>query len=381
MKATVSIRRCATYSLDALLPAMDEVLESSAFPSVEGRTVLVKPNILSDAAPETCITTHPEFLRAFLRLLGSRRAARILVGDSPSLHPAASAPKLCGVERVCREEGARWVDLTEETELVRIPYTRLRLPVAKAALKADLLVSLPKFKTHRFLYFTGGVKNIFGLVPGRRKSACHLAFPSRDSFSRFLAGLYAYVRPDYCLMDGILGMEGPGPSNGRPRAVGLLIGSADCAAADLAMARIMGYETSRMPLLRALGRRGLLPDEIAYAGLTPDEAALKDFDRISTGREAGDSRLSILPFSPRRSQLRRQRREPAPVFDRSVCVRCLRCVQICPPKALSLGEDGIAIDTHRCIRCFCCQEVCPTGAVIIAQSGADAAGSPKESRE
>lgn len=365
MKAQVSIRRCGSYDLDELLPAMDGVLEASSFPSVEGKTVLVKPNILSDSLPETCITTHPQFLRAFLRLLKARKASTILVGDSPNLAPASFSPANCGIAQVCREEGAVWVDFAQDPVTTRIPYTRLALPLAAAALKADLLVSLPKLKTHRFLYFTGGVKNLFGLVPGRRKSACHLAFPTRDSFSDFLAGLLKAARPGFCLMDGILGMEGPGPSNGRPRAVGLVLGSRDCAALDLAMCQTIGYEASRMPLLRALARRGLLPEKIVYPDLTPEEAAPLGFERIAPAAEAGASRLSLLPFQPRRSVLRRQRREAAPVFDPVLCVRCLRCVRICPAGALAPGEGRILLDLSRCIRCYCCQEVCPVGAVAV----------------
>ncbi|MDY4889406.1 MAG: DUF362 domain-containing protein [Sphaerochaetaceae bacterium] len=365
MKANVSIMRCNSYSMDILIPVIENVISTSDFPEVNGRTVFVKPNILSDSKPESCITTNPEFLRAFIRILKKRGAASVLVGDSPGLPAPSFAAMGCGIGQVCKEEGAKWIDIGSDNIIVAIPFTKQRLPVAAAVSTSDLVISLPKFKTHQLMYFTGGVKNLFGVIPGLHKSPCHLAFPTREAFAKFICGLYSYVKPDYCLMDGIIGMEGPGPANGTPRAVGLVLGSSDCGALDYSEATIMGYKPNSTPLIRALKAKGLFPEGISYPLLSAGELVISDFKRISITEKTKFVRTLIIPFFTRGIQKRRQMKEPAPEFLTDVCIRCRRCIEICPGNALEMKNGKVERSLSRCIRCYCCHEVCPADAIVI----------------
>ena len=224
--------------------------------------ILLKPNILSDAKPEDCITTNPEFVRAVIKLVKTKGAAKVLVGDSPGLPSANFCGKNCGIYDVCIQEGAIWVNFAENAVNTKISGTNKEYPIAKELFDADVVISLPKFKTHQLMYCTGAVKNMFGCIVGLHKSPCHLSYPSRESFASFICKLYQTIKPSYCIMDAVLGMEGPGPANGRPKAVNLVLASPSGFALDYAQATIMGYKTSDIPILKQAEKQGLLPQEI-----------------------------------------------------------------------------------------------------------------------
>ena len=210
---SVAITRCSTYDDEEVQKAVELVCEAALLPSVEGKTVLLKPNILSDAPPEKAITTRPEILRALIRHLFAKGAARVLVGDSPGIHGPSFIPKTSGIGKVCAQEGAQWCEFAREPVMHRIPGTYgLRLPLPKILCEVDLIISVAKMKTHQLMYATGSVKNLFGMVPGLHKSRCHMLYPTRESFSRMLAGLYALVKPQFAVMDAIICMEGAGPA-------------------------------------------------------------------------------------------------------------------------------------------------------------------------
>lgn len=365
MKVKVAITRCDSYNPEPLEKAISQVMESSDFPEVEGKTVLLKPNILYDAPPERCVTTNPEFLRVFVRLLKKRQPARILVGDSPGMQSKSFCGKACGIWEICEEEGLQWVDFTKDTLNVKIPGTKITKPVTSWAQKADVLISLPKMKTHQLMYATGGVKNLFGLIPGLNKSQTHLSCPSRQSFSKLICGLYRFAKPSYCLMDAVIAMQGAGPANGTPYPAGLILGSTDCPAVDWAQAVLMGYDPNMLPLLTELKKQGLLAEQADYPLLDPYKEKLKGFELIEIREKTKFVRSLVLPFFTSSILRAAQKKEPAPEFDSSKCIRCCRCVNICPPKALKMQQSGVERDKNLCIRCYCCHEVCPVNAISI----------------
>ena len=368
---SVAITRCSTYDDEEVQKAIELVCEAALLPSVEGKTVLLKPNILSDAPPEKAITTRPEILRALIRHLFAKGAARVLVGDSPGIHGPSFIPKTSGIGKVCAQEGAQWCEFAREPVMHRIPGTYgLRLPLPKILCEVDLIISVAKMKTHQLMYATGSVKNLFGMVPGLHKSRCHMLYPTRESFSRMLAGLYALVKPQFAVMDAIICMEGAGPAAGTPRHSGLLLASADPTALDVAQAIIMGYPPLGLPLTRELLDRHLTHwrkvEEITYPLLDANNLHIPDYKRITMQRRTRLFSSLFGPLFTRAIKLRHQRSEPKPLFDRDLCIGCGKCVQICPGKALALDSDRkIVADYDACIRCYCCHEVCPADAITI----------------
>lgn len=142
---------------------------------------------------------------------------------------------------------------------------------------------------------------------------------------------------------------------------------------DWAQAVIMGYDPKQIPILKEAARRHLLPSVIDYPLLKADAVVVPDFQRIPIREKTQFIKTLILPFFTRGVQKKLQRREPKPLFDNSKCIRCLRCVNICPAKALTLSGDEsterrerhICADYSKCIRCYCCHEVCPVNAIKI----------------
>ena len=218
--AAVAFRACKAY--DASLPAaLDRLLEDlggweQRVP--RGTAVLVKPNLLTDRTPDEAVTTHPALLRAVLSRLQACGAA-VTVGDSPaSAAQLARVWERTGVEAVCRELGVPLVSFEQRTArtVTRGGFT---FQVAADALDAQLIVSLPKVKTHRLTTLTAAVKNLYGTLPGYQKTQRHKEYPQPAAFGRYVRALADTLPPVMTIADGVIGMEGEGPSSGTPVAL------------------------------------------------------------------------------------------------------------------------------------------------------------------
>ena len=368
--AYVAIDRCENYNQDEIFSCLTELCRKANMPDVKGMKVLVKPNILSDAKPENCITTHPEVVRAVIRILKENGASEIYVGDSPGIHNAGFCGRNCGIQDVCVEEGVTWVNFTQNPVAKRINGTRFTLPMARILDEVDLVFSVCKFKTHTLMYSTGAVKNLFGVVPHLNKGLCHTKCPSRESFARLIVGIHETIKPAFCIMDAIIGMEGAGPANGKCRPVNLLLASDNCFAMDVAQATIMGYNINDIFILNEARVRRLIPKDIVYPVLDANDLIIEDYDRVPIRKRTRFIRSLVIPFAATPLQRMRQRREPAPQFNDEKCIRCLRCANICPAKALTLKEEEngtkhIVCDYKKCIRCYCCHEMCPVDAILV----------------
>ncbi len=239
--------------------------------------------------------------------------------------------------------------------------------LGRAVTEADVLISLPKLKTHGFMMFTGAVKNLFGCIPGLDKAQYHLKVPDRDDFGAMLVDLMLACKPALAVMDAVVGMEGDGPAGGSPRHVGALLASADCLALDVVASAIAGLDPKEVYSNKAGLRRGLCPgsaDEVEIVGvgwreLAPENFALPTRD-LSAKMPAWLAR-GCAP-GPRRSPCSRGRRtarsassasrsarwvrsrwaQSGPVFDHSICIRCYCCQELCPPQAIGLSVPRVA---------------------------------------
>ena len=372
IKPQVAITECADYSSENIQNSLKKVLENSFFPDVSEKIVLLKPNILSGSSPEKAVTTHPELVRAVIKELRSRGAYRILVGDSPGVGSADLAGKKCGIKEVADQEGVEWV-IFRTTGTLACPdgKKQTRFYPTRYLEEADVLISLPKMKTHEMMYYTGAIKNLFGLIPGLNKSRFHMNFPEKEDFAAMIVDLFQAAKPDFAIMDGILAMEGPGPGSGFPREVKLLGASENLLALDWAFASIMGYSPELIPLLKdALDRNIWMsgPEAIQYPLLTPEEVTMEDYKRVKILKDTGFIK-KILP--ERLYQFLRNLYVPRPFFIHRKCIRCGKCLEICPAGALRFKGNGrkkrVQIDYQKCIRCYCCHEVCPVEAIRIGR--------------
>ena len=241
----VSIIHCKDYSQSksAISRSLELIggLESIVSP---GDRVLLKVNLLAPRPPEDAVTTHPAVVAAVIDLV--KQAGGIpIVGDSAGMiHPGATAEALdiSGIQAVAAEKGAEIANFdTTGFEKVDVKNGKKlsSIYMAKPVLEADIIISLPKLKTHELTLFTGAVKNMFGTVPSRIRKYAH-TLGTNELFSQAVVDIYSVRPPDLAIMDGVVGMEGHGPSRGEPVNSGVILAARNCVALDMVSASIMG---------------------------------------------------------------------------------------------------------------------------------------------
>jgi uncharacterized protein (DUF362 family)/Pyruvate/2-oxoacid:ferredoxin oxidoreductase delta subunit len=365
----VSIAKCDTYELGNVRSALVEALEPlggmGAFVS-PGQRVLLKPNLLMPVRPERAVATHPAVVEVVVELV-QEIGGEPFIADSPGgpLHTKVVMHRLyrdTGLQAVAERTG---VVLYHDAEAVQVstPEGMLlkRLDLLKAYQEADVIISLPKLKTHNLTTISGAIKNLFGLVPGMTKPAYHTKLPEVNIFCDMLLDIVAHVCPALSIMDGVVGLEGDGPGlHGTPRQVGVLLAGTDAVAIDATACRIMGLVPDRLPLFRAAERRGWWPMDIAVAGTPIAEVAVPDFrpPRITQSMTWGLGRGWATRFATKALA-------PFPVPQRDRCTACRTCVHMCPQQAIDIVEQLAVVDYGRCIRCYCCHEICPEAAIDL----------------
>jgi uncharacterized protein (DUF362 family)/Pyruvate/2-oxoacid:ferredoxin oxidoreductase delta subunit len=324
-----------------------------------GDQVLLKPNLLAARAPEKRITTDPAIVRSVARLV-LEAGGTPAVGDSPALETLQRVARKTGMKEVAEELGLELVDLVQPTPVsLREGSVFRNLEIAARALEADVVINLPKLKTHSQMLLTLGVKNLFGTVVAQRKAEWHyMAGVDRDTFASLHLDIYQAIRPALTILDGVWAMEGHGPANGRPRRANLIAAATDAVALDVSICHLLGVPLRSFPLYRAAKARGIGETEVSrigFRGDPPETFQVKDFEVPSL-----DS-LGVLPgmfgwFTKRYLVSK-------PVQEERECAGCGECTEICPAEAIQLEAKKLAFDYDRCIRCYCCQEVCPQDAI------------------
>ncbi len=368
----VAIAACTDYEPEGVYRALRDVLEPLGGPGAfvrRGERILLKPNLLFGYAPERATTTHPAFFDAAIRIF-REAGATLTWGDSPGYGTPAAAARKAGLTEVAERHGIPMADF-EHGETVDFPDGRVcrEFLIASGARDCDGIVTLPKMKTHGLTRITAAVKNQLGCVPGFHKARSHMRHSHAHEFSRMLVDLNRLLRPRLALLDGIVAMEGNGPSGGDPVALGVVVASADPVAADATFCRIVDLDPSFVPTITFGEEDGLgfwKEGQIEYLG-EPIERFRRPSFRVSRSPVRGDSVLR--PLRPLRNWIL-----PRPVIDASRCVRCGICVDACPvpEKAVRFGKRGKSRPPEyryaACIRCYCCQEMCPHHAISIATS-------------
>ena len=371
MDPRVGLVPCDDYNDNKVYESLCDAVSLAGGIDADGKTVLLKPNILFDAPPEKALTTHPAFLKAAIKIVREAGASRILVGDSPGLQKPGFSGRKSGLRQVSDEMECEWVDFTKSKYELECPEGKVSrsFTVSGVLQEADMIISLPKLKTHQLMYFTGALKNMFGLVPSLLKSPFHLSHPSREGFAAMIVDLNTGISADFAMMDGIIGMEGHGPAAGSPRKAGIVLASSNLLALDITASGIIGYPPESIPINREALSRGIWlnsMDEIKVKGLKIEEAVIKDFRKIQMGGGKTQVDIFLLPNIIRKI---RDRFTPVPVFSEKTCVYCGDCIRICPAGALEFSGKGsrkkIEPDYTKCIRCYCCHEVCQVNAIDI----------------
>ncbi len=372
-KQKLTIVPCADYEPEHVRAALETALAAvGGLDWVrEGMRVGIKLNLCAARRPEQAATTHPVLAAELARMLAERGATPVL-GDSPGepfTGPVLHHIYNLGGYGAVREAGG---ELNEDFSCAEVSFpdgvTLRSFSICSWLSRCDAVISFCKLKSHGLMGMTAAVKNLYGVIPGMKKSEYHFRYPDGAAFANMLVDLNEYVKPTLCLCDAVDIMEGNGPTQGTPRRMGALLAGTDSYEMDRLCAWLLGLGEEELPYLTAAKSRGLLsPDG---APLCREEAApfrIPDFQR--SGATSG-----WFVTGPDDPFFRKTAKKALALLMRSRpklydgCTGCGHCARLCPAGAITIKNKRAVIDRRKCVRCFCCQEFCPSGAMRVQRA-------------
>jgi len=361
MTSNVAIVKCPDYDPGRVLEAVRKSLDllGGIIKFISPRSkVLVKPNLLMAIEPQAGVDTHPEVVRAVIKLLKGINC-NVLVGDSPSTwnNRIEEVYQISGIKKICEEE---------EVELVKFERRRWRgkFPLSTYLDECDYLVSIPKFKTHELTILTAAIKNNFGLVSGTYKTELHRCNIDIYEFSKAVVDIYQEARPALSIVDGITAMEGDGPgTGGKLRQQGLIIAGADAVAVDSVLTMIMGLKPLDILTTRIAHER-----KLGVAGINSIKILGENIKDLNGGHFELPKNSLLLKIPQPLLRLAGKFIQLYPRIVQKNCVLCGTCIGICPQKAIRRDKEKIIIHYAKCISCFCCQESCPAAAIKVKKN-------------
>jgi len=368
INSKVYIKAINEYNVEQILEYYREIFELEPFKTKLEKTqyILLKPNMLGAHHPNKAVTTHPAILEAMIIYL-KELDKKVVVGDSPGgIVTAESVWKATGFGEVCKRHKVELVNFGKNGIITK-QINGTEYHFEKLIYEVDGIINLAKMKTHSLMLYTGCVKNFYGLIPGLYKSELHRQFPQPKDFAQVITNVYLHIKDKvlFNVVDGIVGMEGEGPSAGKPRAFNRLFISEIAPVNDYAASRMMGFKIEQIEYIKhLLNSLDLKIEDIQIEEAFKDEiltdVAIKEV--IFRKRFLDSLPAALKKFFNRFFDY-------YPSFG-DACIRCGVCVQSCPVKALRLDKDDQkpVLDKAKCIKCMCCHELCPIHAVSIKKS-------------
>jgi len=255
---TVILSRCTDYSPPGITEAIQRQFELlgglEKFVS-PGDTVLLKPNFIAPRSRRHATQTHPTVIIETARLLKDF-GARPFVGDSPAWGNVFTCVKALRLEEDLKKLSVP-VRQLDKPKKCRIGTKNTIVGISSVALDADVIINLPKFKSHQQLVATFAVKNMFGCVSGKRKALWHFAKgKNAEDFCELLIEIFKFLNPVLTIIDGVIAMDGPGPIKGRTRPLGYLLGGTDPIACETICSKLISIEPEDVPIIKTARQIG-----------------------------------------------------------------------------------------------------------------------------
>lgn len=366
----VILKECLSYQMDQLTDSINDGMNQlggwKQFVR-PGFKVLLKVNMISPKSSESAAITHSEFVRALVRIL-KKEGCEVWIGDSSGgaiLGKAITSQSftVSGYERMAEEEGAIIKNFDKEGVVIGYPSSpREPIYLAKPIYDANLVINLPKFKTHAMGLFTGAVKNVFGCIPGLRKAGYHKTAPSPREFGEVLADIHEVASFPLHIMDAVEAMQGEGPTAGYPYQASKILISTDALALDTVAVKMLEMNIKDLPIFAASIKRGIGESDLSRIKVEGDYSTIPKLEgfRIPMmfhARKGPIFRVLIPLIDFWKSR---------PVVNLDRCKHCNVCVESCP--VMAIEKDSKRIDYGLCIECLCCHELCVHQAVDLKRN-------------
>jgi len=367
----VIIQECKNYELESIIEKINSAVEIlggwDKYVKPQDK-VLLKVNLIGPLSSDSAAVTHSEFVRAMVRILKGRNC-NVWIGDSSGgaiagIAPTAQALKASGYVKVAEEEGAEIKNFDREGVVAVRPESQCEetMYIAKPMFDADVVINLPKLKTHSAQIFTGAVKNVFGCIPGLRKAKYHKMAPDLSNFGEIICDIHRATKIQLHIMDGIMAMQGEGPTAGSAYQANKILVSEDPLALDVVAAKMLGIDVEDIPILKTARKRNLgesFLKNITLAGDYEQVPRLDSFKFPKRFRRAKKSNskaiVKVIDFF-----------STHPKININKCKKCNMCVESCPVQAID--KETKKIDYDVCIECMCCHELCMSKAVELKNS-------------
>ncbi len=317
---------------------------------LKNEKILLKPNLISPKTADKGVNTHPAVIQAVGEYLKDFNN-KIFIGDSPGVGTLKLNLKVSGILEVVKKLDISIYNFKKCIEIKKENNKILKnFKIADAAFNFDRIINIAKLKTHCMTDITLCVKNCYGFIVGREKVKYHLkAGHNINLFADILIDIFETVNPEINIIDGILGMEGNGPTSGNRKYFKIFGISQNGYLLDRAVERLVGFKRKTVVSYQAT-KRGLLDESLI------PELNLK-LQKIKRAKSKS-ARFRIPKFITDIFMAK-------PSINNKVCKKCMKCFNSCPPQAIIYKDGKLEIDYLKCIRCFCCHELCIYGAVDI----------------
>ena len=335
-----------------------------------GMKVVLKPNLVMAKSPQFPVTTHPAVINAAARYFHDNGITDITLAESSGgLYNAEY------IKNIYRVSGLKSLhpyiklnmDFTSKVVTCREGFVNHTFNLITPIVEADYVVNICKLKTHSMTGYSGGIKNLFGTIPGLEKPQMHYRWPKIEDFSNMLLELAQTVNPAVTIIDAIDAMEGNGPTGGTSHPLNLIMAARDFYTQDYFAAQLMKLNPMDVVMIRQAVECGLaLPDEIELAGEQIPEG-LTPFEKPDTHKL--DFSTSVPPFLARpATMLMKHFLKSYPKVNTDICVGCGRCAESCPAHIIKIKDKKAHFTKKGCISCFCCQEMCPAKAISVKRA-------------
>lgn len=359
MKQKVSVVKCDSYEQLQIDNAIKESLEKINFKIKPHSKILIKPNLVSQNTPEQHSITHYTLIDFLCRYFINKKCS-VTIGESSSFYIKGYTIRAFETSLISKIAKKYSVPLIafENEKIIPVSKKNLKfldeLYLPEIIKDYDLIVNVPKIKTHMYMRFCGAVKNLFGFIPGGYKQILHLKAKDINDMANIFLDIYKSIKPPILsVADGIIGLDGgPAAVIGKPKKIGYVLASMNPFALDAVACQMIGYSTKDITTITLAEKRKVLNLE--------DVKIIGDFKKVIF------KNLSKGPVNPSKSSLLITKTHAFPKAD-SKCNLCGKCVSYCPVKALKIENDKLKVDKIKCISCYSCIPICPKKALNLQQ--------------